>query len=156
MFLLLACVANKLFVVWKTKPYDCWISWHAAYSSMDLQMCCRGGVRERVPTRLCHKMRVIGTTWRGRVNNDFFFLNACLDHCRLQILSRPLCLSETLRDRETRDRDKTKTKDCQGRDKTKTTKKWSQDRSRDQDRSQELQVYCFMAARCPSEIADSF
>ena len=38
---------------------------------------------------------------------------------------RLLGQSETLRDRETRDRDKTETKGCRGRDKTKTTKKWS-------------------------------
>lgn len=49
---------------------------------------------------------------------------------------RPLCQSETLRDRETRD--KSKTKDCWGRDKTKTTKKWSQD----QPWEQQVQCLC--------------
>ncbi|KAK0146495.1 Krueppel-like factor 15 [Merluccius polli] len=74
--------------------------------------------------------------WRlGRRRSDVSGLaHATSD--RLQIPSRPLGQSETLRDREARDRDKTKTKDCRGRDKTKTTKKWC----RDQDRSRELQV----------------
>ena len=56
---------------------------------------------------------------------DWYHLNSLPGYYRLQIRSRPLGQSKTLRDQETRDWDKTETKDCRGRDKTKTTKKWS-------------------------------
>ena len=56
--------------------------------------------------------------------NDIFLKKLCQSgYYRLQIPLRPLGQSETLQDRETRDRDKTEPKDFRGCDKTKTTKK---------------------------------
>lgn len=61
---------------------------------------------------------------QGYANIGQWFLPG---YYRLQIPLRPFGQSETLRDWETSDQNKTKTKDCWIHNKTKITKKWSQD-----------------------------